>query len=375
MVSGTPRNVLLACLLLASVATQCCAAFDDSLESRHLLQTEKDDEKTDTPADDKEADSEVEEVTDEAEDVAEAPGPEPEIIEKLCSGEVVFFLDAKFNWTAERHPENYPKNAQWSPMYGAVHNDLYEMYSFSSNASKAVEEVAEKGTAKALESEIETCIEDGNCREFIQFECDEKAGDCRMEGNFTVNTTFSYVSFISKATPSPDWFTGIAGLNLCNDGAWLPSVDIALNASDAGTDAGTTFTAKDKNIKVGDRLNITELDELNTTNPFYDPNFDSLEGEEDEGDEEERVVGRLAEVVSFSLTQDAETADLDVSGTGGAVAIAVDDDLTEEEKKELDKELKRVRVVGPINPENGTPGSKMCFLAVVAMVFALSVTL
>ncbi|GMH40158.1 hypothetical protein BSKO_08062 [Bryopsis sp. KO-2023] len=375
--SGTPASWFVACLLFASVATQVCGAIHDSHESsRHLLQKKKNDEKDATKekmTEDKMEDMDIEmEVTDEPE--AEAPGPEPEIIEKLCSGEVVFFIDAKFNWTADRHPVDYPKNAHWSPMYGAVHNDLYEMYSFGKNASKAVEEVAEKGTARLLKREVEDCIDEGNCREFLEFGCDEKSGDCRMEGNFTVNSTFSYVSFISMAVPSPDWFTGIASLNLCNDGAWLPGVDIPLNASDAGTDSGSTFTAKDMNIKVKDRLNITELDELNTTNPFYDPDYVpvEVEGEEEAAAEGEEVIGRLAEVVSFSLTQDAETAELDVSGTGGAVAITIDtDDLSDEELKDLAKEEAKIRVVGP-DPENGAHRRSAYFWAVAVVVISAS---
>lgn len=56
---------------------------------------------------------------------AEAPAPEPLFVEKLCAEPRVYDLTAIFNWTAARHPVNYPDNASWSPLFGVVHNEEY----------------------------------------------------------------------------------------------------------------------------------------------------------------------------------------------------------------------------------------------------------
>lgn len=281
----------------------------------------------------------------------EAPAPEDEFEEKICSGSRVYFLTAKFNWTAARHPINYPENASWSPLYGVVHNELYEMFSVGSNASAAIEQIAETGKGGLLREEVEDCIEEGNCREFLKFDCEEEGGDCRMEGNFTVNTSFPFVSMMSMAMPSPDWFTGFAGLELCNDGSWLPNLDLKLNALDAGTDAGGNFTAENQDVPEAERANITAFDQLNATNPFYHPTLIPVTFTE-EGEEvvdEEAEPGGLEEVVDILIEQDTETVDLDVSGTGGAVGTSEVDleDLTEEEREELEKEEANIRMIRP----------------------------
>jgi len=51
--------------------------------------------------------------------------------------------------------------------------------------------------------------------------------------------------------PSPDWFSGVASLDLCNHntGEWKDSIKLDLKAYDAGTDRGMTFTAEDDAIE------------------------------------------------------------------------------------------------------------------------------
>lgn len=63
-----------------------------------------------------------------------------------------------------------------------------------------------------------------------------------------VTRDFSLVSLVTMIAPSPDWFTGIMDMNLCNttSGTWLDSMTVdMLQPWDAGTDSGTTFTAAD----------------------------------------------------------------------------------------------------------------------------------
>lgn len=46
-----------------------------------------------------------------------------ENIKKPCPGPVRFDLKLEFSWTKERHPKNYPDNAHWGDLCGAVHNE------------------------------------------------------------------------------------------------------------------------------------------------------------------------------------------------------------------------------------------------------------
>jgi hypothetical protein len=46
--------------------------------------------------------------------------------------------------------------------------------------------------------------------------------------------------------PSPDWFVGVAGLSLLEDGAWVQERSVDLYPWDAGTDSGATYRAADR---------------------------------------------------------------------------------------------------------------------------------
>ncbi len=48
---------------------------------------------------------------------------------------------------------------------------------------------------------------------------------------------------MSKLVPSPDWFVGIDGLDLCVNGHFVDSVTVEGDPIDAGTDNGFTFTS------------------------------------------------------------------------------------------------------------------------------------
>lgn len=59
---------------------------------------------------------------------------------------------------------------------------------------------------------------------------------------FRVDSIHHLVSFVSMIYPSPDWFVGIASLELCkSDGSWVESKAIDLYPWDAGTDKGITY--------------------------------------------------------------------------------------------------------------------------------------
>ena len=61
-----------------------------------------------------------------------------------------------------------------------------------------------------------------------------------------VTKDFPYVSLVTMLAPSPDWFTGIMKVSLCNasSGMWMDSWTIDdIQPWDAGTDDGATFDA------------------------------------------------------------------------------------------------------------------------------------
>jgi len=45
--------------------------------------------------------------------------------------------------------------------------------------------------------------------------------------------------------PSPDWFTGVRGLSLIENGQWVDQKIVVLDLYDAGTDSGVTYSSLD----------------------------------------------------------------------------------------------------------------------------------
>lgn len=59
---------------------------------------------------------------------------------------------------------------------------------------------------------------------------------------FRVDSIHHLVSFVSMISPSPDWFVGIASLELCQtDCTWIENKVVDLYPWDAGTDKGTNY--------------------------------------------------------------------------------------------------------------------------------------
>ena len=55
------------------------------------------------------------------------------------------FISCEFSslWTKERHPDDYPSNAHFSPLVFASHSEKYQMWANGALASPGVKEVAE----------------------------------------------------------------------------------------------------------------------------------------------------------------------------------------------------------------------------------------
>lgn len=59
---------------------------------------------------------------------------------------------------------------------------------------------------------------------------------------FRVDPINHLVSFVSMMDPSPDWFVGVSGLELCLPNCtWIESKVLDLYPWDAGTDSGATY--------------------------------------------------------------------------------------------------------------------------------------
>jgi len=63
---------------------------------------------------------------------------------------------------------------------------------------------------------------------------------------------------VSMLAPSPDWFVGVSGLSMRENGAWVPQIVVPLVAYDAGTDSGPTYASP--NQESVPHIPIAEID-------------------------------------------------------------------------------------------------------------------
>ncbi|XP_078596715.1 uncharacterized protein LOC144873319 isoform X2 [Branchiostoma floridae x Branchiostoma japonicum] len=157
-------------------------------------------------------------------------------------GNPVYSVVFKGEWTKAKFPKQYPRRrppAQWSTLAGRVHNSAHFMWSQGQLATPGVRLFAEEGKTVWLMNEGKF-IPDVESQ-FLAPRVGRGVGS--TAANITVNSKYPLVSFMVRLVPSPDWFTGVSSLSLCEDGQWKDEVHVDLDPWDAGTDGGLTFSS------------------------------------------------------------------------------------------------------------------------------------
>lgn len=73
---------------------------------------------------------------------------------------------------------------------------------------------------------------------------------------------------VSMLAPSPDWFIGVSGLNLYENGKWVEQISIDLPVYDAGTDNGAVYRSANEDANPAmpiTLLSASQTDFLNGT--------------------------------------------------------------------------------------------------------------
>ena len=183
--------------------------------------------------------------------IASENDPDPDVIAQ-------YQVDFIATWGQETHPVDFPVNAHFSGLIGAVHKGTTSFWKEGLVASDGIEQMAETGGKTLLGQEIDSRIISGNA--YVRLSAN---GISSSPG--TVNFRFSatreqhFVTLVSMMVPSPDWFVGVSGVDLFQDGDWLDSLDVPLYVYDAGTDSGATFNAD--NIDTKPRGKIVRKDD------------------------------------------------------------------------------------------------------------------
>lgn len=157
-------------------------------------------------------------------------------------------LDINVSWSVETHPFDFPPNPHLSKIIGATHDPDYAMFRDGDTGSSGLELMAERGRPSIFRIELEEAA-DRNLIGSI-FEGDG-IWDIPGEASLTFSATlaFARVSFVTMIAPSPDWITGVSGIELHDGQQWIDRLELPLWAWDAGTDSGDRYQAKNQDTQ------------------------------------------------------------------------------------------------------------------------------
>lgn len=147
-------------------------------------------------------------------------------------------------WSAATHPVDYPANSHFSRLVGGTHSAAVVFWREGARASQGIKDMAERGRTSPLDQEIAAAVANGTAEQvFTGGAIDQTPGVANLE--FEISQRHPLVTLVSMIAPSPDWFVGVSGVPLFENGQWADSKRFDLVPWDAGTDSGTTFTSPD----------------------------------------------------------------------------------------------------------------------------------
>ena len=212
----------------------------------------------------------------------------PAVAQSSGGGSARYRLTFEGTWTRTATPGGMPGNAHFSPLIGAVHNEDLEVWRPGRTASPELEQVAEIGVNRRMRAFLER----RGAQVLEWFEKNPgRGGTARTTIEFEATRDHHRVTLVTMIAPSPDWFVGVAGLDLLDrQGEWLTSREVDLFPYDAGTEEGTEFSLE--NAATVPRGTITSIRGMGkfTDAPMAKLTFELLESD-DPDDGEARFSG------------------------------------------------------------------------------------
>ncbi len=161
-----------------------------------------------------------------------------------AKGDVEYKVTFKSTWSESTHPYNFPDNPHFSDLIGGTHNGSVYFWREGELASPGIKNMAEKGRVSPLDNEIKDAISAKTAFSKIKCKGISKSPGSRSM-TFQLKNNYTLVTLVSMIAPSPDWFVGVSGLNLYEDGEWVTEKVVDLYLYDAGTDSGEEHTSQD----------------------------------------------------------------------------------------------------------------------------------
>lgn len=143
-------------------------------------------------------------------------------------------------WSAASHPDAFPGNPHFSPLIGATHSSRAVFWEPGRAASAGIEAMAEEGSTSPLDAEIQAAIAAGTAEALVRGEGIPRS-PAATSVELQVGRDHPLVTLVAMVAPSPDWFVGVHGLSLVENGDWVPEKTVTLAPYDAGTDSGLSY--------------------------------------------------------------------------------------------------------------------------------------
>lgn len=161
------------------------------------------------------------------------------------TGHAVYDVRFESTWSSSTQPNAFPAGAHYSPLIGAVHASGATFWEPGGISSQGMERMAELGSRTVLRNEVNAEISAGAALSVI--EGPGIGTPATADLSIELTPEFPLVTLVTMIAPSPDWFIGVGGLSLLEDGLWKDEVTVPLLAWDAGTDSGQGFTSPNLN--------------------------------------------------------------------------------------------------------------------------------
>lgn len=192
----------------------------------------------------------------------------------LCSansaqaGQSTAIYDIRFdaNWTAATHPSAFTLLAHFSPLIGATHNSGYSLWEPGGLATSGVESMAETGSTFGIMAEVQAAALAGTAGQMVFG--NGALGVDSVTAIAIVTDEFPLLSLTTMIAPSPDWFVGVHGVNLLENGIWQDNLVVDLLAYDAGTDSGPNFTGPNQNTNPQEPISLITGGPFTGTDPL-----------------------------------------------------------------------------------------------------------
>lgn len=206
---------------------------------------------------------------------AEADDQGPILAECCACDEAKFEVTFEGLWSRNTHPKDFPSKGwliRFSDVIGASHTSNYLFWRNYGMASIGLRQVAEFGATRLLESELKHRSEE--IRTIIKargISYPNVTG--KTFAVFRVDRMHHLMSLVSMIDPSPDWFVGVSGLELCLPNcSWIEHKQLNLYPYDAGTDDGITYVSPDSPTDPQIPIHrIASTYPNDSRSPFYDP--------------------------------------------------------------------------------------------------------